>query len=364
MPAAANRKRLLNEDTEFRNRVFDELVELADGEPYRGRELCEYLSDFTGEPGVNYDGKLFQRWYVWRYYIAYIYEYAHMYLDVLKDLEDEAPSSLNILSVGCGMGVDYRGLRYARQELAWPVKARLGVDYMGVDLAPWDESLLVSGYKFDQFEIRTSTDIVEYLGSAPAVTRLHSLDAVVFPKSLGDLPDEAIVCIARALVQNGPQTLYLCNVPPCGKHPSAGGDNRDSWTNRPDVERKLALLFDELRSAYDVPDTPAPLFEGIQHDVDDWTQRGEEVGTQYLPWAFKGSFGRGAYFGDFQEVFPAQQAEAVHALCQHECSGSCPCWEDGAAQPKLLRSPIVWTGRLSYEVYKFRRGVSIGARTV
>ena len=355
MAFAPSAVKLLNKDVEKRTQVFKELVELASNEPYRGQELCRYLSDFTGEPGVNYDGKLFQRWYVWRYYIAYIYEYAHMYTDVLKDLEDASPSLLNVLSIGCGMGVDYRGLQYARNELVWPKAARLSVDYMGVDLAPWDKDLLACGLPFDRFRIATSTDIVEYLASKVALARLGALDVLVFPKSLGDLPDEAVRCVAHALASHGPQAFYLCNVPPCGKRLYAGGANSDSWTNRQDIERKRALLFETLRESYDLAHEPTPLFEGIQHDEEDRAPGDEEFKAKTLPWAFGECFKASRFEGDFKGVFPQYQVEKLRALCQHACGESCSCWEGVDVEPKLHRAPIMMAGRLSYEVYKLER---------
>ena len=84
-------------------------------------------------------------YYLYRYLFKYAFEYAKSYLRLFKqapDLIDKARSEkkLNVISFGCGNGVDYIALRMALRELGLEDTA---VSYTGVDYQDWTENISI-----------------------------------------------------------------------------------------------------------------------------------------------------------------------------------------------------------------------------
>ena len=124
---------------------------------------CDYKRlNFAAPGGVDYSNINTQRLYYLRYYPAYLAEYWMMY-GVMRNMVGECFAP-NILSVGCGGGVDYAAASLAFQ-------GGMPVGYRGVDLCSWSY--------VDFYPIENS-DILEYDISSDT-------NVLFFPKSLGDL---------------------------------------------------------------------------------------------------------------------------------------------------------------------------------
>ncbi len=349
-------KSLLAQDIAYRDEAYQKLLELLKSDTYRNDEaICRHIEIFDGSCDLDYSDALFQHWYVCHYHLGYVYEYALMYQDVLGDLEQKAPKKLSVLTIGAGTCPDYRGAMYARWAAKWPVSVRLSLDYVGVDLAPWDSNLVVKSEKYDSFEAKTATNIVDYLKSDEGVAKLKDVDIVVFAKSLGDLPESVVQEVVDALVQYGPDSFYLCNVPPCNHFTKEEmDDNRAVWLNRGDIEYKLNLIQGTLRSGYEL-DVHTPAFTGLAQSLEDFNSDKDFFNS--LWWTYRQRF-------SCKDVQKEDLCFKDITNLQDVCSRSCTCGEcsygrhEGYADRRIspLNMPAVTgAGRVAYEVYRCAR---------
>ena len=158
----------------FLNRVKDDFDEYLDRRP----DLCE-LPDLFGQYGDLH----VQQLYLLRYVYAYALEDTLMYQWVLRDRQSAA--NLSVESIGCGSLVDAWSLKHAAESLNYPLE---GVVHTGVDLADWH-------YKFDSLE---STFIQADAGEYFSEKQSLDSDVYIFPKSIGDFPEDVFSEIKAA----------------------------------------------------------------------------------------------------------------------------------------------------------------------
>jgi hypothetical protein len=108
-------------------------------------EIIHDFSDLAGKPDglcgcrsfadteVGYAKRVQQDYYLLHYLPAYLAEYWHVYTTLLA--RDFLRGSLNVVSIGCGCGLDLWGLCFAFEDYGYnPGKS---VSYIGVDHAAW-----------------------------------------------------------------------------------------------------------------------------------------------------------------------------------------------------------------------------------
>ena len=134
--------------------------------------LCS-LKGFTykGTSLPDYRQPLVQQYYMMRYFPAYLAEYRMIYEQLLEFEFFDDP--LNILSVGCGCGIDLWGLDFATEDN----REVMLTTYTGLDIVDW------------QYRDDLDRDNVWYLQED--VTGLTELDEpgynlIIFPKSIGE----------------------------------------------------------------------------------------------------------------------------------------------------------------------------------
>lgn len=134
--------------------------------------------NFSKATDVTY-AKLTQRYYLCRYGTAYAFEYAMMYDIVLRLATAE---KLDILSLGCGSGIDKLAAEYSAERRGKSIKS-----YQGVDRELWEERFV------DEKEIEKD-DIVEFLRTNNTISQ----NVIFFPKILNELDDNARGALVKA----------------------------------------------------------------------------------------------------------------------------------------------------------------------
>lgn len=134
--------------------LVDILVDNANGKKKRVCDIVDSARSFIRNDGasqnVDYSKYENQLLYLLRYLPAYEREYRRMYSKLLEDLKYREGSlkRLQVVSIGCGNGVDYRSLIEAA---TYELGGDCAVDYHGIDYTDWSRT---------DFEFR-SADVVE-----------------------------------------------------------------------------------------------------------------------------------------------------------------------------------------------------------
>jgi len=115
-------------------------------------------------------------------------------------LQLSPPEPLQILSIGSGASIDYCTLKLTESQRKIPIIR----SYHGIDLHDWHTDIGFkienADYKFEQANVVTKP------------SRFFArFDLIVFGKSLGDLPAEAIGHISEALARSPKKQIYFLN---------------------------------------------------------------------------------------------------------------------------------------------------------
>jgi len=153
----------------------------------RSNQTCCHLKDidFSGGHIPKYDEEDIQNLYLLRYYGAYLCEYKWIYNKAIKYLEN---SNLNILSLGCGCGLDYSGLYFAALDMKIDMAK---IKYVGYDVVNW--------LNRDHFENLSAKFIIKSVSDLPVVKRFNNI--IIFPKSISDIDDLSFQKLANQLSQ-------------------------------------------------------------------------------------------------------------------------------------------------------------------
>jgi len=118
---------------EFINKKMYEVFEDFKMDVEKMGRLCELKKcRFDGSNTPDYRDPVIQRLYLLRYLPAYIVEYYLMYKDVFETRF--LGKNINVLSFGMGCGLDFWGLKYARDKFAEDVD----ISYTGLDVVDWN----------------------------------------------------------------------------------------------------------------------------------------------------------------------------------------------------------------------------------
>ena len=161
---------------EYLNRIFGEFQNEIDNLD----RLCDLVNvNFKDSNIPDYNYKIIQQIYLLKYFAAYLFEYYEMYNKLVNDNIIEFP--FNILSIGCGCGLDYYGLDYALRINEMNCKGY--VIYNGVDIAEWNYRDNLNNPHCDFINI----DILDW-------NKLNSNDynIIIFPKSINEFKGDKI----------------------------------------------------------------------------------------------------------------------------------------------------------------------------
>lgn len=153
------------------------------------------LKDFRFDNGhtANYSKKHIQQYYLLKYLPAYFTEYYYMYDDIMN--YNFIKDDYNILSIGCGCGIDYWACNFNQknnQNFDGEIR------YTGLDIIDWN-------YWDDM-----GKGDVYYLGED--INNMDELDEeeyniIIFPKSIGELDNDTFNKLKEAIIN----TSFKCD---------------------------------------------------------------------------------------------------------------------------------------------------------
>lgn len=144
-----------------------------------------------------YKSTIIQQMYILKYFAAYFCEYYRAYLKLLKEIDQNKEEELNIISIGCGCGVDFYALEYAiaKSNLSLPVS------YLGIDAIDW-------AYKPNSKIFKFSNKLITEI----QVSDIADKNIIVFPKSLTELSRSDLLCFSNLIAtSNTKNNIYFLN---------------------------------------------------------------------------------------------------------------------------------------------------------
>ncbi len=123
-----------------------------------------------------------------KYFPGYMAEYYLMY-EHLFDEKFLSNTVINILSLGCGCGVDYWGFHFAATKKV--KNHQKSSSYTGYDIIDWEYRDSMGHDKHVFFE-------TEDIGNLKKLD-YDKYNIIVFPKSISDFPDEVFATLLKAI---------------------------------------------------------------------------------------------------------------------------------------------------------------------
>jgi len=166
----------------FLNKIFKDFLSMKD-------RWCE-INNFSLNTS-SYRHPHCQKYYLLKYFPAYLAEY---YLIYKTFFEKYQPSQVNILSVGCGVGIDYLALKiYCSQY-----NISIPISYIGVDIIDWEDRF--SEIYFIHSNI-TEIDVILF----------QNINVIFFPKILTELSQESLKSISQKILSCQLNEIYFLN---------------------------------------------------------------------------------------------------------------------------------------------------------
>ena len=133
--------------------------------------ICELKDfDFSGNNLPNYNDDFIQQYYLLKYLPAYFTEYYDLYRKIIT--RNFLPSKYNILSIGCGCGLDFWGINFAIENF----NKKNILHYDGIDIVDWN-------YKDScNKDMNILTNDINNIKVLPK----QDYNIVIFPKSIGE----------------------------------------------------------------------------------------------------------------------------------------------------------------------------------
>ena len=150
---------------------FDNIFNDFRDEVLKANCLCKLKKlTFSGDSLPDYTDTTLQKFYLSRYLLAYYVEYAKLYEDLIE--KNFIKNGYNILSIGCGCGLDLWGLKKATEN------TKINYNYTGLDCVKWDYSDFF-GEKF----INNRIENIYKLDKS-------NYNVIMFPKSIGEFDEK------------------------------------------------------------------------------------------------------------------------------------------------------------------------------
>ena len=187
--------------------------------------ICELRNvSFEGGNLPDYSNRAQALLYCLRYHFGYAFEYDYMYRNhILPEYEGE---KINVLSIGCGNGIDYWALRHAIAEEYSNINQ---VNYIGIDCVDWEEvfeSVAIDNVVYYHTDVQKSKTILD---------SISHIDVLFFPKSISELRYDDLMLISDHIHS---KTKQLC---------VAASFRRETYNSSEDVA-KYDYLIERLES--------------------------------------------------------------------------------------------------------------------
>lgn len=153
-------------------------------EDLNSRDRFCILKDFRFDGGhtPNYNNEIIQRYYLLKYIPAYLVEYKEMYKYMLQ--KEFIGNNLNVLSIGCGCGIDLWGLKFAIDDY----EEEIEIEYTGLDVVDW--------LYWDNLNIDDCYYINDNIMDMRVLDE-RNYNVIMFPKSIGELDKETFKNLKR-----------------------------------------------------------------------------------------------------------------------------------------------------------------------
>lgn len=139
----------------------------------------------------SYSAVYNQQYYLIKYFPAYFTEYFHIWKTFFKEYKKQ---SIKIISIGCGVGIDFIALKEYKRLHKTPK-----FDYKGIDLISWKNKFKSMPFIQKDIEEIDTDD-------------LNNIDLIVFPKILTELTSDNLKKLASKIIQsNTSSELYFIN---------------------------------------------------------------------------------------------------------------------------------------------------------
>ena len=132
-----------------------------------------------------------EQYYVLKYFPLYFDEYKHAYEMFFNSY---SKSTLKVLSIGVGSGVDYLALKEVMRER----NLNIELDYVGIDRIDWK-------YRDANIDF-VETDILHL-----DEIYFQDADLIIFPKSLIELDEERLDYISSCVISAASSEVYFLN---------------------------------------------------------------------------------------------------------------------------------------------------------
>jgi len=165
------------------NTVYEDFVE---------ESWCELNNRDLNVDG--YTSSVYQQRYMLKYYGAYFCELYGMYERYFQDFDG---TELNVLSLGCGSGIDCEALNRVIIDL----ELDIDINYVGVDIVDWSYRPQLS---WATFKLMCISELV--------AKDVRDVDLFVFPKSLTELDSDTLDFIGKLIAKSNKKDLiYFLN---------------------------------------------------------------------------------------------------------------------------------------------------------
>ncbi len=276
----------------------------------KGLCACKGLTYASGHT-PNYSDPLVQQYYMLRYFPAYLVEYFLMYQQLLQ--ANFLPAKLNVLSIGCGCGVDFWGLYFALKKQTGNCAALSS--YTGIDLVRW-QYLDAQGLPNVRF-------LPQNITAWQSLNR-NDYNVFLFPKSIGEFPQSVFNHTQGMFARSSfaqDRVCGLCSLMDKGLNHDAGRFACIAHTM--ETSHKFQCL-DDVDTHWNMPKN-----EGLYNVCSDFI-----------------------YPNDIKSV-----VENILEKCPTWVANGQTCLSDCASQ--INKSPILRTSFIKYQLLRFERQVPI-----
>lgn len=241
----------------------------------------------------NYDDEIYQKIYALKYLPAYYFEYCILANALLKRLNKNNTTDINIASMGCGLYPDYFALLHNLTGINF--------NYYGYDVCRWETRKLLPEGNDNLYLASRSVDHI-------SAKLLGKFDVFIFPKSISDIEQSSDI---KQFAQDIAKTK----------------------------KRKLYFLNSYVNTSYDQPSVHVKIFEHIHNELirHDFQTTDDHNVTQYM-----GNAKTGLKAIDARFDYPNE----CKALCS-EKENECEC--------KVGDSPILTNKYLDYQILEYSR---------